>query len=591
MSRSSALLMKCRALLTDPRLPLYAAILAVLLTLPSLSAGLIIDDYFHKVVLQGKGAALGIHRSQLDIFRFFDGDIAQMMDKGLLPWWTYPGLKGAFWRPLTSLTHWADYKLWPDSPPLMHLQSILWYGLLVIAARFLYRRMTGPVPAAGLATILYAISHTHATPVTFLANRNSLPAAICGIVALLAHHRWRKGWRPGALIGPLMVAVSLLFKEEGIATFAYLFAYALFLEDGRLWKRLSALTPYVLVIVAWRIVWVHMGYGVANVGYYVDPLLQPMQFLHALAERLPRLLYTQLGGDQYVISWIVSPAVVVAIALTVLSVILLAMWSLLRENRTARFWALGMLLSVIPVCATFDDDRLLIFPGIGAMGLLAMFILGEKTGRFRKPVVAVSGILVVIHLVLSPIALAGRCAVPHLVLGRIFAHLELPQPLDRTVEHQDIIVVNPPVNFFMTSSLLEMAGRDEPIPRHMRALTSSLLQPVGVRRTDANTIVVTPDWGYLCNINLGDTLFRTERHPLKKGDIVRLPNMTARILSLTRDGRPQTVAFRFSVPLEDPSLRWLQWKDGRSIPFTPPRVGQTVTLPGPRGGMRQLFRR
>lgn len=65
--------------------------------------------------------------------------------------------------------------------------------------------------------------------------------------------------------------------------------------------------------------------------------------------------------------------------------------------------------------------------------------------------------------------------------------------------------------------------------------------------------------------------------------------MTA--IRMTPDGRPFTVRFRFAVPLEDPSLRWLQWKDNRFIPFTPPAVGQTVTLPGPRGGLRSVLRR
>jgi hypothetical protein len=32
------------------------------------------------------------------------------------------------------------------------------------------------------------------------------------------------------------------------------------------------------------------------------------------------------------------------------------------------------------------------------------------------------------------------------------------------------------------------------------------------------------------------------------------------------------------VPLEDPSLRWLQWKDNEFVPFAPPVVGQVVKL-------------
>jgi len=31
--------------------------------------------------------------------------------------------------------------------------------------------------------------------------------------------------------------------------------------------------------------------------------------------------------------------------------------------------------------------------------------------------------------------------------------------------------------------------------------------------------------------------------------------------------------------LEDPSLRWLVWRDRAYRPFAPPAVGQTVTIP------------
>jgi nucleoside-diphosphate-sugar epimerase len=46
----------------------------------------------------------------------------------------------------------------------------------------------------------------------------------------------------------------------------------------------------------------------------------------------------------------------------------------------------------------------------------------------------------------------------------------------------------------------------------------------------------------------------------------------------TGDGRPDEAAFTFAVLLEDPSLRWLQYKDGSFIPFSPPAIGKTVVL-------------
>jgi hypothetical protein len=38
-------------------------------------------------------------------------------------------------------------------------------------------------------------------------------------------------------------------------------------------------------------------------------------------------------------------------------------------------------------------------------------------------------------------------------------------------------------------------------------------------------------------------------------------------------------AFLFDEPLESPSLRWLVWERGHYVGFTPPKIGEAVTLP------------
>lgn len=64
----------------------------------------------------------------------------------------------------------------------------------------------------------------------------------------------------------------------------------------------------------------------------------------------------------------------------------------------------------------------------------------------------------------------------------------------------------------------------------------------------------------------------------------------ASVLALTPDGRPALVAFRFSVPLDDPSLRRFERRDGRYAPFVVPAVGRARHLPAARpfsfGGRR-----
>ena len=75
-----------------------------------------------------------------------------------------------------------------------------------------------------------------------------------------------------------------------------------------------------------------------------------------------------------------------------------------------------------------------------------------------------------------------------------------------------------------------------------------------------------------------DRLYRDLEHPMALGQRVELEGMTATVTSLTADDRPAEAEFRFTVPLEDQSLRWLQWLEGSYVPFTPPPVGRTVNL-------------
>src|SRR5271168_4159769 len=80
----------------------------------------------------------------------------RVMDLGLFPWWTDPGLKAEFLQALTVLTHRLDYALWPDSPALMHAHSLFWLGTAVFAVACFYRRMLGSTWVAGVAALLFA---------------------------------------------------------------------------------------------------------------------------------------------------------------------------------------------------------------------------------------------------------------------------------------------------------------------------------------------------------------------------------------------------------------------------------------------------
>ena len=235
------------------RYPVVPILLGILLAAPSLLVGIQADDLFIRSAIRGSEQFSDISLSPWQPYMYMDGDPVRnhvLIDHGWMPWWMDLHCRAALSRPLTALTFMWDYYAWPDHPALMHVQSLMWYGLLIWAVAILYRRIIAqslPYWVAVLATLLYAVDDAHGIPAGWLANRNAPIAAFFGVLTLILHDRWRRdGWRVGVWLAPLAFLTALLAKEEAVSTGGYLFAYALFLDRGRWPHRLAVLAPCLL---------------------------------------------------------------------------------------------------------------------------------------------------------------------------------------------------------------------------------------------------------------------------------------------------------------------------------------------------------
>ncbi len=285
--------------LESPRIIWLAVLLAIALTLPSLVGGLAIDDHIQHVAAVGHPSVAGTPRAPWDLFSFMRGDPSEkhdILDRIGGAWMVPEDFQIAFLRPLSSLTHALDYRLWPDHAWLMHLQNVVWYGGLAYLVGLLYRSVLGPGPTAGLALLLYAVDDAHGVTVGWIANRNALVAATFGVLTILAYDRWRRQhWRPGAWLGPLCFAVALTGGESAIAVGAYLIAHAVCLARDDWRNRFANLAPYGVLVVVWRLLYSALGYGALGTDLYIDPGREPAVFLITIVERLPVLMLGQLG--------------------------------------------------------------------------------------------------------------------------------------------------------------------------------------------------------------------------------------------------------------------------------------------------------
>jgi hypothetical protein len=578
---------------------LWLAALAVILSLPALGLGFQLDDHFLRLALTRPVIDPEWARAPQDVFAFFTGDptfTRHVRDEGSVPWWAADGLKLAFWRPLSGLTHGLDFRLWPGSPAAMHAHSLAWLGACVALAAVLFRQLAMPPAAAALAALVFAVDDAHGTPAAWIANRNALVGTAFSLLCLVLHDRWRsRGWRPGSVLAPASLLMALLGGEISVATGGYLLGHALFVDRAGARERLLSLLPCGLTGLVWALAYRTLGYGTAASTLYVDPVRDPLRFLAVLVDRAPVLLFGQwalpadlngmLSAGAQRVFWLLS--------LVVVALVGLGLAPLLRREPVARFLAAGMLLSLVPAAATFPSNRLLMLAGVGGAGLAGWWMAQALEARRSRLLL---GVAVTVHLVMAPLGLLGAASGVRL-LGEVPTRAARTLPRDPTLASQHLLVVHAPSAFLAGQSLLEHGLSGGPVPPRAHVLGSGLM-PVHVERPDARTLVLRAEGGYLPApgsvgrngappapldqhhiLGIFDRLYRDGA--FVPGTRIPMAGVTVEVAAVTADGRPLTVVFRFDETLEHPGYRWLRGRDGGFVPFDVPAVGASVNLGSP----------
>lgn len=545
------------------------------------------DDYLHELMLRDDPGVRGLSHRPLDLFRFADGQPAtasQLINDGVFPWWVDPEARLAFFRPLASLSHVVDHLAWPGHAPLMHLHSLLWFALLLGIVATLYQRFGAVHGSFSLALLLFAIDDAHVPLVGWVANRNALIALCLALPALSIHDRQRRdAFRHGLWLGPLCFSFGLLAGEVAVCVLAYLAAYAAFLDRGPWLRRFGALLPYLLTVAAWKCWCIQLGYGVSGSGIYVDPASEPLRFAGAILERLPVLALGMLAvppADLWEVYPLFSPGLrsgVLLLATAVLALFAYALRHVWKQDAYVRFWALGSGLALLPMCATFPHDRMLLGPGIGAMAVIARLLASGWARRARIGPAIGAGALAAVHLALAPAIAPLRATEVDRFSELLWrANQTLPMPASGSLRASTLVLLNPPVDPFAAYLPVyrEAARLSRPGQQLWLATGAS---DVSVTVLDAHRLVLRPEGGFLSNAM--QLMLRNEERAFGLGERVQLEGASIEVTELTPDARPLAIVVRFDRSLRDPSLVWVQWQDRGYSPFALPEIGQTVILP------------
>jgi hypothetical protein len=494
----------------------------------------------------------------------------------------------------------------------MHLHNIVWFTAVIFLVSILYRRFMAPIWLATLAALLYTLDDSNYFPAMWIANRNLLLALFFSILTLLLHDKWRRHHSLAAgIAAPFTLLLSLLSTEAGIATFAYHFAYALIIDRDSRIQRIVSLVPAFIVIAAWRVVYSALGYGAAESGFLIDPGREPMRYARAVLERAPVLLSGQWGGtpaeminyfSDYAGAWYLFASVLY------LALILLVFLPLLRKNRVALYWFIGMLLCVLPICATSPMNRNLLFVAIGAFGVMSQFLGGlfaQENWTFRSrfwrvPTWILCVTLIFVH---GGFAVVSRARTPKTV-SFVFNTFDSTINVDPAGDLKDktLVVVNAPNPFLFVGLPVLRDYWNQSLPAKTRLLVPGY-NTLKITRTGEKKLLIESRAGSLLATDrsgrdfkpnfvyfyheLGN-LFRPKDLPFKAGQKIDLSDMSVEVINVDLYGQPTIVRFEFNVSLEDSSLRWLRWHWGKNgfgyySTFEIPSVGEKLNLSGPFG--------
>ena len=239
------------------------------------------------------------------------------------------------------------------------------------------------------------------------------------------------------------------------------------------------------------------------------------------------------------------------------------------------------------LCGHATRSAPVIFVGLGAMGLLAQWFywIGQaewtsKSRMWRYGVRILLVLFILIHTVIAPISLpvsARGIAQFDRRIERVSASL----PSGPEFENKKFILVNTPVYWVFVIWVIErraVQGYFNPLI----ALTSGNNHLV-ITRIDPHTIEIRADKGSLTEYDL-TFIKKNITFSMQPGQTVKVNDIHIEILEI-KDGLPSAANFRFTVPLEDKSVAWFRWENGTYIPFTPPEIGEAVTIEGARFSM------
>lgn len=594
-------------------------LIALLLTIPSLRTGIFVDDYYHRLVMLDllSAAESSKDASLFGLFSFLDGNVERtqlLIEQGVLPWWTLSEVKYTFFRPLSELSIYLDYRLWPASFELMHAQSSFWFAVLAVTCAAFFSFISSDQKLVLLASLFFVLDGTHGLSIAWLAARNALLAAAFGMLSVycVAHYvraasltssfsfsLLSASARVYFFAALIFLLASLAAGEIGLSSCAFIVAYVFFLGEGDLKKRIQIVLPFVLLALLWLGLRSYLDFGAYGTGAYQDPFHDPLGFLSNFLENINLIYFALWSGIPVELLSFLSLGNDVEKALVFLlfnGFLLLLFFPFWIKNKRAHFYLAAMLLASVPVSAGEIQSRVLIFVSIPALAFCAECLIGfwisRKTfvqeqsygkvvnGLWLTLLYLFSSLCLLAHLLLAPVILLKSQT---LLAEMVGPTLNEPVKSFQESEHFEekvLILVDPPLATAMGYFPIMRKVAGESSPRKMLLLSSGL-HGLTITRVDEYSLELEPEGGFF--VEPMDKVLRSDKFLFQLGERIELSEVSITILELNENNYPQKVLFRFKERLESDGYDLRCWQalenSGELRSCVLPAPGETIRRP------------
>ncbi len=338
--------------------------------------------------------------------------VKELKDAGRIPYFTQSGVKQNFFRPISSIFAYFEYKIFKNNAfayRIFNFALFLFavFIFFVVLSNFLHK------PQALIGAIIFIFGKTHYSLMKSVFIQDDLLVFIFIFVALFYFYKYFNERRKKQLYLSLIFCVlSLLTKETGIFSIIFILAYdTVFIRTGKLRQRFVKCIVknylYMAILFVYLIFYFSAGFGAYSLKYI--SILMPFKYLVYMPKNVIMDLYSlflfipQRGFSPNPLTGFVTLNLVSAF---LCFLIIFAVFYNFKKNWRIHFFSFVLIAPILLFVGANPSETRLFLPvaGFSAIAgiLLNDFFKNRSKNLLARQTMLIASILISLLTLVSP---------------------------------------------------------------------------------------------------------------------------------------------------------------------------------------------